>query len=446
MLPKGPSISRARQTLRWQYRPTEVLSEATARYGTPFTLRLLGRPPAVVLSDPEHVRTVFKAPDLFLTGAANEGFITHIGPHSLLTLDGPDHHRHRRILSPHFHDARMGAYADAIWSGTVARIERWSVGDEVHLLTAMYDLTFDLILDSLFGISDLALLSTLKQLAARLSHESSSVVMFLPFLRTDLGRLNSWGRFLQARREWDRIIYAEIDRALETSEERSDILGMLTRQDSKVANPMSRVEIHDELMTLLAAGHATTAVALTWAFQRTLSSVDHTRRVREEVRDQLASGFRQESLDHLGFVDAVIHEALRLHPPILLLVRELTQDASIAGFDLPRGTLVRPSPYLTHRDPRLFPDPEVFRPERFLNGRPGHYEYYPFGGGTRSCVGGAYALRQMRIIFAAIMAHVDLSLVQEPTHRASRALLLAAPEHGTPVRVDRRLHTAHAAR
>ena len=332
MLPKGPTISAARQTLQWHFRPTEVLSDAAARYGTPFTLRILGRAPAVILSDPEHVRSVFKsAPDVFLTGAANQGFRTHIGPHSLLTLDGADHQRHRRMLSPPFHEARMRAYTEGIWTGTVARIERWSVGGEVRLLTAMHELTFDLILDSVFGISNPALLRELRRLAAILSRESSSVVMFLPFLRKDLGRFNGWGRFLRARREWDRILYGEIDRALDTSDERSDILGMLARQGSKVANPLSRAEIHDELMTLLAVGHATTAVALTWAFQSTLSSADVTRRVREEVREGLGGGFQPESLEHTG-VDPQRDRGIAVFGPI----QRLPGNAGALGHGLGR--------------------------------------------------------------------------------------------------------------
>jgi cytochrome P450 len=440
MLPQGPTISAARQTLRWHMRPTDVLSEAASTYGTPFTLRILGRPPAVVLSDPEHVKAIFKSPpDLFLTGAANEGFRTHIGPDSLLTLDGPDHHRHRRILNPPFHHSRMGTYASATWAGTVARIAHWSAGDEVRILPAMYELTFDLILESVFGVSNPRVLNEFRRLSAILSKESSSVVMFLPFLRRDLGRFNAWGRFLRARDEWDRVLYSEIDRALEEgSEIRADVLGLLARAGARTDNPLTRGEIRDELMTLLAAGHATTAVALTWMIQLTLSSPDVTRRVRENVREHLERGGGPEDLDRLTFIDAVIYEALRLHPPVMLVVRQLVRDAAIAGFDLPAGTLVRPCPYLTHRDPRIFPDPEEFRPERFVNGRPGNYEYYPFGGGARACIGGAYALHQMRIIFAAVMAHVDLSLLPEATGRSARSSLLVAPENGTPVHVDRR--------
>ncbi|NOT28189.1 MAG: cytochrome P450, partial [Acidobacteria bacterium] len=383
MLPQGPTMSAARQTLRWHLRPTDVLSEAAATYGTPFTLRILGRPPAVVLSDPEHVKAVFKgSPDLFVTGAANEGFRTHIGPDSLLTLDGPDHHRHRRLLNPPFHHSRMGAYAHGTWAGTVARIAEWSAGDEVRILPAMYELAFDLILESVFGVSNPEVLREFRRLSTILSKESSSIDMFLPFLRKDLGRFSAWGRFLRARREWDRMLYAEIDRALEEgSESRTDVLGLLARAGARADNPLSKGEIRDELMALLAAGHATTAVALTWMTQLTLSSPDVARRVREDVRGHFEGGGGPEDLDRLTFIDAVIYEALRLHPPIVLVVRQLVRDASIAGFDLPAGTLVRPCPYLTHRDPRIFPDPEDFKPERFMNGRPSNYEYYPFGGG-----------------------------------------------------------------
>ena len=444
MLPQGPTMSAARQTLRWHRRPTDVLADAAATYGTPFTLRILGRPPAVVLSDPEHVKAVFKSPpDLFLTGAANEGFRTHIGPDSLLTLDGPDHHRHRRLLNPPFHHSRMGAYAQDTWAGTVARIEGWSAGDEVRILPEMYELAFDLILESVFGVSNPDVLLEFRRLSAVLSRESSSVVMFLPFLRKDLGRFSAWGRFLRARNEWDRVLYGEIDRALEEgSESRADVLGLLARAGARTENPLSRGEIRDELMTLLAAGHATTAVALTWMMQLTLSSPEVARRVREDVRGHFERGGGPEDLERLTFVDAVIYEALRLHPPVMLVVRQLVRNASVAGFDLPAGTLVRPCPYLTHRDPRIFPDPEAFRPERFLDGRPGNYEYYPFGGGSRACIGGAFALHQMRIIFAAVMAHVDLSLLPAATGRSARSSLLVAPENGTPVRVDGRYRVA----
>jgi len=278
----------------------------------------------------------------------------------------------------------------------------------------------------------------LRRLSATLSREMSSAVMFLPFLRTDMGRFNRWGRFLQARREWDRILDREIGRALESSEQRSDVLGELANHGRTTSSPLSRAEIRDELMTLLAAGHATTAIALTWLFELVLSSAEVTQRVREEVRDGLSGGLQPESIDRLTFVDAVIHESLRLHPPVLLILRQLAGPASIAGFDLPGGTLVRPCPYLTHRDPQVFPDPNVFRPERFLGRRPGPYEYYPFGGGHRACIGASHALHQMRVIVAAVMAHVDLRPLREPTSKVSRFGLLVAPDNGTPVRVERR--------
>jgi cytochrome P450 len=184
------------------------------------------------------------------------------------------------------------------------------------------------------------------------------------------------------------------------------VLGLLARAGARADNPLSRGEIRDELMALLAAGHATTAVALTWMLQLTLSSPDVTRRVREEVRGHVEGGGGPDDLDRLTFIDAVIYEALRLHPPIMLVVRQLVRDASVAGFDLPAGTLVRPCPYLTHRDQRIFPDPEDFKPERFPERPPEHYEH------TQSAAvrGRASAVRlrsTMRIIFSAVMAHLD---------------------------------------
>lgn len=439
MLPQGPRSSKVLQTVRWLRKPIDVLEDAAARFGTPFTLRRLGNRPAVIVSDPEHVRTVFRsAADMFLTGVANEGFRFHIGPHSILSMDGAEHKRHRRIVNPAFQEDRIRAYAETTWNKTVAMVDRWQVGEEVNLLHAMHALKFDLILETVFGISNPEFLSELRRLAAILSRESSSIVMYLPFLRTDLGRFNRWGRYLRARREWDRILYEEIERARRDPAARSDILGLLVRQGPKGSSPLTSEEIHDELMTFLAVGHATTAVALAWTFQWVLSSEDATRRVIEEVRERVGEGFHPDSLEDLSYVDAVILETLRLNPPVLLMVRQLDQAATIAGFDLPRGTLVRPCPYLTHRDPRIFPDPERFLPERFLGRRPSPYEYYPFGGGPRYCVGASYALQQMRIILAGVMAHVDLSLLTKPTRDYSRFSLLVAPAHGTPARVERR--------
>ncbi len=439
MLPDGPASGRVQLTLRWHRDPCGLLDDAAERFGTPFTLRLLGRSPAVVVSDAEHVREVVCGPpELFMTGAANRGFRIQAGPFSVMCLDGADHRRHRRTIQPAFRPGELALSGERTWKASIESIRQLPCGETLRFLDIAHRLTLDLIFRTILGVTEPGHVERLRRAVDALAREVSPAVMLFPWLRVDLGRFNRWGRFLKARAELDAIVRSGVERERARNGAPDSLLAQLAAPPSG-EEPLSVEEIQDEIVTFLAVGHATTAAALTWTVQWLLAAPEVHSRLVEEVCDAVESAAGPPRFDAMPYLEATILESLRLSPPVLLMVRKLARDHSVAGFDLPAGTLVRPSPYLAQRDPRRFPEPERFRPERFLGARPGPYDFFPFGGGQRVCLGAAHALDQMRLILAALLSQVELSLQAAPTRQTRRVALLISPAHGTPVRIERRL-------
>ena len=432
-LPPGPSAPAALQTLAWIRRPTDVLTRCATRFGTPFTLRHLCKPPMIVVSDPTHVRAVFRdSRDVYLTGQASQGFATFCGRSSIMVLDGEEHRRHRHLLMPAFHGDRMAHFGSLIGRSTELDLAQWY--GRVSLLERMRRITLDVIFRAVFGVSRAQELEDLSSLMGTLLTRVSSVLMYLRAARVDLGRYSPWGRFRRARREFKRILLEEIRRARHDVSERHDVLASIIREGEHRGDELTEQEIADELMTLLAVGHETTTVALAWAFQWILADSVVHERLRQEIRS-LGERPIPSELATIPYLHAVAQESLRLSPPIMLILRCLTRDTCVGGYEVPSGWLVRPSPYLTHRRPDLYPDPECFDPGRCQSGRPSSFEYYPFGGGSRTCLGLSFAVYQMKVIIGTVLAHADLTLDAPATHDIVRMKLLIAPARGTPVRV-----------
>jgi len=403
-------------------------------------MRFLNGRNFVILSDPEHVRSVFTGdPELFLSGRANDNFRHFLGDHTLFILDGDPHKRHRRMLMPPFHGERMRAYGTLMRDLAVQELETWPEGRPFPILDRMHTVTLRIICEAIFGIRDVQEEDRLMALIYRLSSRSPAILAFLGFLRKDLGAWSPWGRFLRARALLDEVLFEEIRSAREKTEEREDVLAKLIEESARIGTPLSDQEVRDELMTLLGAGHETTTSVLGWAFRRILCSPEVHWKVVEEVRSVAADGnISPDDLERLPYLTATIHETMRLHPPIPIAPRYLAQPVTLAGYDLPSATIVCPSPHLAHRDPNQFPEPERFRPERFLNGRPDPFAYFPFGGGARTCIGLSFANYEMRIILAAIFARADLRFAGQPFLQSSRRGIVVTPRDGTPVILERR--------
>lgn len=432
--PPGPSSSALLQTLAWVRRPARLMTRCRAAYGPVFTLRFVGDRRFVFVVRPEHVKEVFTGdPDLLLSGRANATFARFMGQHSLLALDGEPHRRHRRLLMPPFHGERMRAYGPLLVDLTRRHMAGWPRGRPFSLLAAMRALTLDAIFEAVFGVTDPGTVARLTGLIARLTSRASALLAFLPFLRVDLGPWSPWGRFLACRADVDAILRDAIARARRDGGE--DILAKLIEESARRGEPLTDQELRDELLTLLGAGHETTATGLGWAFAWALGTPGVLERSRAEVREVVGAGdVTAEHLPRLPYLDAVVQETLRLSPPLPMVVRELARDARFAGHDLPAGTTIVPCMWLAHREGDAFPEPLAFRPERFLGARRASpFTLFPFGGGHRTCIGLAFGVFEMKIILATVLQRARLRPVDRFTAASERHAIVLAPRGGTRV-------------
>jgi cytochrome P450 len=422
-------------------RPGPVLEDCARRFGSTFTLQMMRGRPHVIVSDPEDVRAVFAgSPDVFLSGKGNESFTPFLGESSLFVLDGEAHKRHRALSATPFRGERMRAYGPLVQELILRELARWEPGKPVTLLDAFHDVTSRVIFRAVFGVADEARAERLAALFAQAAGTASALVMFVPALQVKLGGFGPWSRYLETRRELDAILLDEIARARRSVGAREDILAKLIDESDRAGTPLSDAELRDELVTLLGAGHETTTSGLAWAFLWILGTPGVLAKVLEEVRAAAPGGkLDPEAMPRLRYLDAAIQEALRITPPIPIVRRWLAAPVTLGGHELPAGTFVCPSPYLAHRDARVFPDPLRFDPERFLGQRPPPHAFFPFGGGNRICIGLPFALYEMKVVLATVLANVDLRLLDAPSPRSRRRGIIIVPESGTRVVLERRV-------
>jgi cytochrome P450 len=426
-LPPGPTKPAAWQALRWIVRPEATLLAARARFGDVFTLQLpFGK--RVVLADPEAIKAVFTGdPDLFRAGEANAPLEPVLGASSILLLDGSAHLRQRRLLLPPFHGERL-----ARWTAVMAEIaredlDRWPRDRPFRIEDRTRSITLEVILRVVFGIEDAGRLAELRALFGRLLPRGAGrMIALLPAFRRDLGPRSPWRSFVDARARIDAILFDEIAhrRRSPSLHEREDVLSLL------LATDLGDRELRDELMTLLLAGHETTAVALAWTFALLFADPPAHARVVAAVRDRdVAAGD--------ALLDSLAAETLRLRPPLPAVARNLSRAAVVAGHELPAGTSVAPSIWLVNRREDLYPAPHAFRPERFLEAAPETYSWLPFGGGIRRCVGATFATTEMRVVLRALLERADVRPAGPPITRSQRRAIVLAPPGGTPALVTR---------
>jgi len=420
-LPPGPAIAPGRQVLGWIFRPEALMEQARRERGDVFTLHLpLG--PIVAVSDPALVKELFTGdPELLRAGEGNQPLEPVVGPESLLLLDGPRHLRRRRLVLPPLHGERLQGHAEAMAEITRADVAGWPRGVSIALEPHLRAITLAVIVRVVFGIEDAERAAALRDLLPRLVPDGgAATLLLLPQLRRDLGPRSPWGRFLAARAAVDALLLSEIAarRADPGLAGRTDILSLLLQARDEDGAPLTDRELRDELMTLLVAGHETTASALAWAFTLLHQRPDALARAHDEARSDGGG---------TAWLDAVGTETLRLKPPLPLAIRRLGAPLQLGEHALPAGTRVGPCIYLTHRRADLYPEPLAFRPERFLDGAIDTYSWLPFGGGIRRCVGAAFAQLELRTILRTILATVTVAPatpgVPERTRR--RAIVLA---------------------
>ena len=425
MAPPSTRGSVLLHTLRFTFNPDGFFADAHRRYGDVFTLRLLGQQ-WVAIAHPDGVKEVLShGPSEVDSGDANQALGPVLGRRNLLLLDGEEHLRRRRIVLPPFHGERMRAYEQTIRAAIAKQIADWPVGEQVAALPRMQALTFEVIMRCVFGVDEGERVGELGEALQGMISWVTDMRRVLFFFLVGPERLNSVPAFRRQLARVDREILAEISRrrGLSDLDEREDILSMLVQATDEEGNHLSDEELRDELMTLLIAGHETTATLLAWA-------------IHDLARDPLS----QDRLASEGgaFCDAVITETLRLHPPTGGIVRRLREPLTIAGYELPTGTDVLPVTLLVHRRPDVYPDPWTFRPTRFLDTRPPAGGWFPFGGSVRRCIGASFAQFEAKIVLEELTKSLSLRPAEQKPERTSRRAIVLVPAKGARVVAQRR--------
>jgi cytochrome P450 len=416
-LPPGPKSLPAVQTLAWWTRSVPLYERCRARYGKRFTLRLLQSPPQVHLSDPAEIKEVFiAAPDVLHPGEGAAVLEPIVGANSLILLDERPHLSQRKLMLPAFHGERLAALSGLLEDVTERAVASWPLDEPVALHQRFQALTMEVILRAVFGLDPGARLDRVRDLLTRNLELGAHPASMLPFLQ----RGKRWQEFVNRRDESDALLFELIDerRADPEGEHRADMLAMLLAARHDDGSPMSKQELRDELMTLLVAGHETTASELAWAFERLARTPEVLRRLTAEI----------DSGADDSYLTATIQETLRRRPVIPNAEPRLTKrPVEIGGFSYPEGVVLMANAYLVHTDPEIYPDPYAFRPERFLDESPGTYTWIPFGGGRRRCIGASFAQLEMKIVLRAVLSRGVPAPAPDVTEGSRRRAITLSP-------------------
>lgn len=437
-LPPGPRMPAAVQTAYWIKRPLPFLDDAAKRYGDVFTVRLLGLGPMVMISAPDAIKAVFTgSSDVLLAGEGNAPLAPFLGQNSLLILDRQPHLRQRRLLLPPFHGERMQGYARVMRDLTENALDGWPVGKPFAVQRSMQNITLEVILRTVFGMEEGARKERLaSSLATLLDALMTPTTMFFGIVGLNLFEHAPWLPISKMKAEVDAQIFDEIARARRDPRlaERTDILAMMLNARDEDGREMSDLEVRDELVTLLVAGHETTATSLSWAFERIATHPEVLSKIEDELANVVgADPLDPEHLPKLEYLDAVVKESLRTRPILPIVVRRLDAPFRVGGFELPAGVRVAPCIWLAQRRSESFPEPERFLPERFLGKKADPYAWLPFGGGVRRCIGMAFALYEMKTVLATILLRARFRLNQPRPLEVVRRSLTLAPEGGTEI-------------
>jgi cytochrome P450 len=425
-LPPGPSLPAALQMVGFWTRPLAFLERCRARYGPRFTVRLPAAPPFVMLTDPDEVKQVFTAPpDVLRPGEGARVLEPVVGRNSVLLLDEDAHMEQRKLMLPAFHGERMERLTglmEEVTAEEVAAIPR-NVPLALHPYTQ--DMTLKIILRAVFGLDPGARFDALRQrLQTMLEFGDRPISLIPPKPDSPIARLaeraGPFAHFLRMQEEVDELIFELVAEGRASGAERDDVLAMLLEARHEDGSPMSEEEIRDELMTLLIAGHETTASTLAWAFERL-------------VREPAVLGRLTAAVDagEEEYVTATIQETLRDRPVLPNVApRLVVKPVTVGGWDYEPGCALVPNGYLIHHDPEIYPDPHAFRPERFLGQKPGTYTWIPFGGGRRRCLGASFAMLEMQVVLKALLGACELQATEEGVEVAQRRNITVRPARG----------------
>ena len=431
MLPPEPKYSPLSQTLRWSFRPLPFMQECRERYGDAFSVRFMGfERPMVMISDPAAIKALYTERAHGLPPGREVVLTPIVGPHSVLVIEGADHLAHRKLMLPAFHGERMRSYAPLVEEIVAAEIDSWPLGERFAIHPRMQAVTLEVILRVVFGVAEGPRLERLRRMLTEVLEETASpFTQLIGLASRRFGGQGPWAKFEGKLRAVDELLYAEIAerRAAEDCEGRDDMLSLLMQARFEDGEGMGDEDLRDQLMTLLLAGHETTATALAWTFDLLLRH----RRELARLRESLKAG-------EDDYLRATISESLRLRPVVPLAGRRLNAELEVDGLSLPAGTDVTPAIWLAHTRAESFPEPFAFRPERFLGEPPDTYAWIPFGGGIRRCLGAAFAEFEMRIVLREVLGRCELRKADPRPERIARRNITLSPKAGTPVVVRAR--------
>lgn len=433
----GPKTSAFLQNLQWIIDPIGYQEAAYKSYGDIFVTPLgLNFSRFVFISHPQAIKQLFSNDKQFTApGELNKVLGALLGYSGMFMLDGDSHKKRRKLLMPPLHGNRMQIYADLISQMTKQTISELSTQKPFIANDVMRDISLKVILKVVFGISDGERGQEIKKTLSALANIFQSPFAFslisFPLLQKDLGSWSPWGYVVRVQQQIDKLLYAEIsDRREQNDPERTDILSLLISARDEDGNPMTDLELRDELVEMLFAGYETTATAITWG----LYWIHHLPEVREKLLqelDTLGDSPDPMSIVKLPYLTAVCNESLRIYPvSILTFFRQVEQPVDLMGYHLEAGTVVSVPMYLTHHYQDSYPEPNQFKPERFLERQFSFYEFMPFGGGVRRCIGEALAQIEMKLVLATILLQHELALVDQRPAKPRRRGIVISPAGG----------------
>jgi cytochrome P450 len=438
-LPPGIGLPRALQTLRFSVRQIELVFRARRQLGEVFRFNgMVDDEVIVITSHPGHIRSLFTAdPELAPSLTGESPLRPIVGPNSVLTLLGPEHMRQRKLLLPSFHGEAIERYTAMIAQAAEREIDRWPLHEPFALAPAMQAITLDVIMSGIFGVDgqpqpgtpEHRLRTSIRKVVHLSTQWFAQAVELL-----NVGRAEPDGVTRRLFATLDRHLYATIDarRRADDAGERTDILSLLLAARDEDGAPMSDQELRDELLTLVLAGHETTANSLAWTFERLLRTPHAYERLREEVRSDDGQDAGAD------YVEATIHEAMRSRPVIPIIGRRVHCPWQLGEWQLPAGSSVLMSILLLHHRPDVYPEPFAFVPERFLGVKPGTYTWIPFGGGIRRCLGATLAMAEQRVVLRAIARRTDMTAADPAPERARHRNVTMIPARGAQVILNAR--------
>lgn len=441
--PPSPHFPGIVQTYRWGKRPIEFLDVCKQEVGTPFTMKFVGVGDVVIVDDPSQVKeTITADPKVLQAGRANQLLEPMLGTSSIMLLDGQEHLRQRRLLNPPLHGESLQKSVGIMRDITDASLDSWPIGLPFPSYPIFKAIALDVILHSVFGLNSGSKLQEFRELMLKYLTPFEGVAAILNILKIDLPG-TPYRKFRRLLAQANQAIYALIEsrKAAPDLAERKDILSLMIMSRDEAGMPMPTKDLRDDLVTLAFAGHETITSAMAWTLQFLTANPAAYERAVEEVRSQMGTGpLDLTKISTLTYIDAVVKESLRLRPVVTIIMRYVQEPYKLQGYEIPAGSYIAPSPYLLHQRPEIYPEPEQFRPERFLdkNKKIDNYEWIPFGIGLRRCIGMAFALLELKTVLATVLLRADLAVARRGTSRTVRNGILIVPEADAPITLKSR--------